>query len=259
MDCCDVQQGSGGEREGGGLRHTAEAHSPHQQVASLLVPVAAPPPRVASLNVNAFPLCVLQDNAVPILVFECLATDVPVGIERSNSDEARRQHACTSSLPLCLICNVENGQIFSSGARPHRMGPTVCELEVIAETRSAEHDSVEAPVVLETAKNAKAKPGAVHRLRASKIADRTSDSKVTLHGTRGRRRLIGLWKREVLVDGSSHTWSEARSRLCQERQFFRCRISSKRCVAVRVATESVNDCLMSKLEFVVAPRGVLSE
>ena len=62
------------------------------------------------------------------------------------------------------------------------MGTAVCELEVVAGARGAEHDAVESVVVLEAPNDTKAETTAVHIYRSREIADWPSDPKVRRHG-----------------------------------------------------------------------------
>jgi len=128
------------------------------------------------------PLGALQNHAVAIVVFICLAPNIPVWIEGRNLLEPRSAHIEARGLPLSWLPCVEDCQVFVGRFRENWMTSAVCEFKVIVRTGLAQHDAVEAVVVLEVADDGQSKAAAVHDLRLREVADRASDPKVVWHG-----------------------------------------------------------------------------
>ena len=111
-----------------------------------------------------------------VLVLEGAATLLPVWIEGRDLHEPGLQHGLASSLPLDVVGQVENEQVFRRLVGTNGVGTAVVELEVVTEPDSAKHDSIEPFMVLEPSNLGEAEALAVHGNGLLQCGDRASDA-----------------------------------------------------------------------------------
>ena len=111
-----------------------------------------------------------------VLVLEGAATLLPVWIEGRDLHEPGLQHGLASSLPLDVVGQVENEQVFRRLAGTNGVGTAVGELEVVTDPDSAKHDSIEPFMVLEPSNLGEAEALAVHGDGLLQCGDRASDA-----------------------------------------------------------------------------------
>jgi hypothetical protein len=128
------------------------------------------------------PRLLLQDRTIAVVILERSAARFPERVEGCHVLESGSRHTGAQALPLPRIGNVEHHQILRGGGWRHRVGTAVRELEVVAGSLKAEHDSVEPLVILEAADDPQAEPAAVHVHATPEITDRPGDTQMGRHG-----------------------------------------------------------------------------
>ena len=76
---------------------------------------------------------------------------------------------------------IKNDEVLSGGCRRDRMDAAKRELEVIAQSRPAEHDPVKSFVVGESSDFDETETFAVHLYRFIQFPDRASDAEMSCH------------------------------------------------------------------------------
>ena len=116
-----------------------------------------------------------------IIILECSTALLPVWVERQNLNEPSFEHRGACLPPVICVGQVEDEQVFRCRSWHDWMDTTACELKVVVQIRSTQHDAIEPIVVLKPSNLHEAKPLAVHTDRAVEGADRSSDSELGWH------------------------------------------------------------------------------
>src|SRR5215472_2846549 len=104
------------------------------------------------------PLGVLKHDAIAVCVLERAPYAVPVWVERGDRIIASREQLVHRPLPCLAIGLVEDEQIVLCRCGACGVAVLASELEVIGAARDAQHDAVEAIVVLEGAEAGEPEP-----------------------------------------------------------------------------------------------------
>jgi hypothetical protein len=127
------------------------------------------------------PASPLNDKPVTIAVFKGPPTLGPVWIEGLNLPESGREHTAASLLPFFSLGEIEDKQIFLCGRWLYGMKATEGELKVMVLRDRAEHDSIEAIVILKFSDDLQFEALYVHGRSGRKIRDGAGDSKLGAH------------------------------------------------------------------------------
>src|SRR6185436_14049214 len=125
---------------------------------------------------SALPASPLENKAISVRILEGQAAAVPIGIEGRNRPEAGCRHAIDGGLPCRRIGQVED-QKTVGGRRPAgAMAARPGELEMPGRLRVAQHDAVEAVMVLEAVQYGEPQAVAIERQQGVDVVGRSGDA-----------------------------------------------------------------------------------
>src|SRR5690349_1340903 len=118
----------------------------------------------------------LQHHPIAVRVLESEPFAVPIGVEGGNRRESGGTHALDGGLPFARVGQIEDDEIVRRRRAANGMAAGAGELEMIRRLVVAQHDAVEAVMVLEAVEHGEAEAVAIERQQGIDVVARTGDA-----------------------------------------------------------------------------------